>query len=106
EDFWIELCGRGVPVKRTKDGIRAVVKDEPIDPGGVRRYLEGKFGDGLDAARAAMADLAKSLGPEDLAEQAYTLYTRFRPEIPSGQKGWGVKGVLDLDGIRKLNTGD
>ncbi len=102
EDFWIELCGRGVPVKRTKDGIRAVVKDEPMDPDAVRQYLEGKFGDDLNAVRDAMTDLAKSMEPDDLASRAFSLYTKFRPEIPRGAKGWGVKGELDLDIIRGL----
>ena len=58
EDFWIQLCGRGVPAKSTPEGVRAVVKDKPIDPAAVAKYLTQKFGDGLDAAREAMAELA------------------------------------------------
>ncbi|MDH3731829.1 MAG: hypothetical protein OES13_12035, partial [Acidimicrobiia bacterium] len=102
EDFWVELCGRGVPVKMTADGVRAVVKDKPIEPGKVRTYLEGKFGDDLTPAREAMEDLAAALHPDDLAERAFTLYERFRPTIPSGRKGWGSPGVLDLRQIRRL----
>jgi hypothetical protein len=32
----------------------------------------------------------------------YTLYERFRPEIPAGEKGWGAKGELDLGLIQQL----
>ena len=37
-----------------------------------------------------------------LAEKAYTLYEKFRREIPPGKKGWGASGKLDLDLIRKM----
>jgi hypothetical protein len=43
-----------------------------------------------------MKRLAASYKPEELAQHAYTLYERFRPEILSGVKGWGAKGNLDL----------
>ncbi len=42
-----------------------------------------------------MLDLAKSL--PQLAEKAYTLHEKFRPEILPGKKGWGASGKLDLD---------
>ena len=102
EDFWIEICERGVPVKSTDDGIRAVVKDKPIDPAKVETYLQSKFGADLEAVLLAMTDLATSLQPEDLASRSYTLYERFRPNIPPGQRGWGAKGELDLKLIRSL----
>jgi len=44
------------------------------------------------------------LPPPELAEKAYALYEKFRPEIPPGKKGWGACGKLDLDLIRKLAT--
>ena len=31
----------------TKDGLRALAKEKPVDPESVERYLESKFGDGL-----------------------------------------------------------
>ena len=105
EDFWIDLCGRGVPVKKTEGGIRAVVKDKPIDPVKVETYLAGKFGDDLTAVRGAMEDLAGALDLEELAERAYGLYEKFRPKIPPGKRGWGTKGELDLDFIRSLGAG-
>lgn len=102
EEFWIEICGRPVPAKNTTDGVRAVVKDKPIDPAGVRRYLEQKFGDDLGTAREAMEHLAAALAPENLAGRAYSLYEKFRPNIPPGRRGWGAKGKLDPDFIRSL----
>jgi hypothetical protein len=55
----------------------------------VQKYLEGKFGDALEDVSNAMVELAKSFPPSQLAEKAYTLYERFRPEIPPGKKEWG-----------------
>jgi hypothetical protein len=105
EDFWVEVCGRGVPVKNMEDGIRAVIKDKPIDPKKVEKYLSSKFGDDLDRARKAMEALAKSFKSGKLAEVAYSLYEQFRPDIPAGRRGWGAKGALDLDLIRSLGNG-
>ena len=104
EDFWVQLCGRGVPVKSTEDGVRAVVRDKPIDPAKVQRYLESKFGDDLPAVQEAMEHLAGALDRDDLADRAYSLYERFRPQIPPGKRGWGAKGELDLGFIRSLGT--
>lgn len=102
EDFFIELLGRPVPAKNTRDGIRAVVKDKVVDPASAQRYLAGKFGEDLDAVRSAMEELARAYEPQDLAEKAYSLYEQFRPAIAAGTGGWGQKGDLDLDLIRSL----
>jgi hypothetical protein len=102
EEFWVEVVGRPVPAKRTDDGVRAVVKDQPIDPAGVERYLKGKFGEDLDAVREAMAQVAKSYDADELSDAAFEMYETFRPKIASGKRGWGQKGELDLDVIRAL----
>jgi hypothetical protein len=102
EEFWVEICGRPVPAKRTDEGVRAVVKDKPIDPSSVQRYLEGKLEDALEPARKAMRELAMAFKPDALEKAAYGLYEKFRPQIPSGKRGWGAKGDLDLDLIRSL----
>jgi len=99
---FIELLGRGIPTIKTAEGLRASIKGEPIKPEGVQKYLEQKFGEDLDEARAAMKALAKSLAPKQLEAKAFGLYEKFRPKIPEGQKGWGAKGNLDLDYIRSL----
>jgi hypothetical protein len=61
-----------------------------------------EFGDALPEARKAMMQSANAFGPDDLAQQGFSLYEQFRPEIPEGVSGWGAKGELDLGRIRKL----
>ena len=61
-----------------------------------------KFGDDLVRIRSAMQQLAKSYKPQELTDNAFRLYERFRPEIPEGVKGWGANGVLDLGVIERL----
>lgn len=99
---FIELLGRGIPAVKTPEGLRAAIKGEEIDPGGVEKYLKQKFGEDLDEARAAMEKLARSHTPKRLETEAYSLYEKFRPKIPEGTKGWGAKGELDLEYIRSL----
>ena len=98
----VELLGRAVPVVRTPHGLRAAKDGKPDSAEAVERYLAGKFGDSLDAARSAMTTLAARSTPAELAASAYALYERFRPEIPAGSRGWGAKGVLDLAALAKL----
>jgi hypothetical protein len=100
--FLVELCGRGVRAISTEDGIRAVQGSKPTSPESVQRYLDSKFGESLGAVRAAMTKLAKAYTPVKLAEHGFSLYERFRPSIPSGVRGWGAKGDLDLALIQGL----
>jgi len=51
-----------------------------------------------------MAVLARSLTPAQLETRGFSLYEEFRPQIPEGKKGWGAKGELDLDLIRRLGS--
>jgi len=102
EAFWVDLLGRPIPAITTDHGIRAVAGDRPVEPAGVERYLQGKFGEALQSVRRVMKELAGSFEPDELASKAFPLYERFRPEIPSGVRGWGAKGELDLDRIREL----
>jgi hypothetical protein len=102
EQFWIDLCGRAVPAKNTDEGVRAVAGATPISADSVQRYLGSKFGEYLHLTRQTMGKLAAAFKPEDLAVQAFSLYERFRPEIPRGRRGWGAKGELDLKLIRSL----
>ena len=91
-----------MPAKHTAEGLRALSRESPIRPESVQKYLESKYGDALQDVSKAMLKLAKSLAPSQLAEKAYTLYEKFRPEIPPGKKGWGASGKLDLERIRKM----
>lgn len=98
----VEILGRGVPAIETPQGLRAAIKGKPIDENSVEMYLKQKFGDALEDARSAMQKLAKAYSPKQLESKAYDLYEKFRPEIPEGKKGWGAKGVLDLEYINSL----
>ena len=91
-----------MPTRYTDGGLRALSGDSLIHPESAQKDLEGKFGDALGEVSKAMLDLAKSLPPSELAEKAYALYEKFRPEIPPGKKGWGASGKLDLGLIRKM----
>jgi len=61
-----------------------VVKSKPIEPDGVERYLESKFGDALLKTRKSMSKLANALTPDELAQRGFGLYEQFRPNIPEG----------------------
>jgi hypothetical protein len=102
EEFWVEICERAIPAKTTEDGVRAVIKDKPIDPVSVDRYLRSRFGEDYEAVRTIMEELARSFPRGELAGKAYMLYERFRPSIPSGQQGWGARGELKLNFMRSL----
>jgi hypothetical protein len=73
-----------------------------IEPDSVERYLQEKFGPKLESVKEAMMTLVRAYKPEELALKAYSLYEKFRPEIPPGIKGWGAKGELNVDLIRSL----
>lgn len=105
EEFWVELLGRPIPAVQTARGVRAVSGARPVDPEGVERYLEGKFGEALESVRRAMYVLAGSFKPAELAVRAFALYEHFRPVVPEGVRGWGAKGELSLDKIRELAEG-
>jgi hypothetical protein len=102
EEFRVDLLGRALPAMNTEEGVRAVIESKPIDPAGVQRYLESKFGDALPEIRKAMTELADALKPDELAQRGFVLYEQFRPNIPEGVVGWGAKGELDLGRISKL----
>lgn len=98
----VELLGRLVPIVKTPKGVRAAKDGKPESPEAVERYLAGKFGEALAAARAAMKALAAAYSRDELATKAYALYERFRPQIPAGTAGWGARGVLDLSALARL----
>jgi hypothetical protein len=100
EHLEVRLLGRMIPVVRTPEGLRAAEKGKAGSPASVERYLQGKFGDALREVRDAMEALAASLPPAELARRAFSLYERFRPEVPSDERGWGAKATLDVERIR------
>ena len=101
----VALLGRAVPVLRTDEGLRAVDKEQkPMAPTSVAKYLQSKFGERPPEVRGAMEKLARSRGPDSLVKEAFQLYEAFRPEIPTGESGWGAKGKLSLKKIQELTA--
>lgn len=99
----VELLGHKIPVTRSRGTLRALdADDRAADPAAVERYLESKLGDALPAVRDAMEALAAAMPEAELVDRAYELYEAFRPKIPSGERGWGARGTLDLGRLRKL----
>jgi hypothetical protein len=99
---FVELMGRHITAANTGSGPLALNKGKPIDPESVRRYLDKKFGDELEPVTRAMRTLAGSYSEDELRHVAYGLYEKFRPDIPSGRKGWGAKGELSTEKIEAL----
>lgn len=102
EPDFVYLLGRPVPTVDTEQGLRASIREKVVESEPVETYLTKKFGDDLDAVRAAMQQLAAAFEPGELADQAYQLYEKFRPSIPKGKRGWGAAGDLDLATLRAL----
>lgn len=98
----VSLLGREIPVVKAASGLRAAPGGEVLQPEAVRAYLEKKFGEHLADTRRAMEELAGSLTPAQLQARGFSLYEKFRPQIPEGKKGWGAKGELNLELIRRL----
>ena len=98
----VVLLGRRIHIAVTAHGQRAVSKGELVNPESVERYLKGKFGEALDQVRAEMERLASQFPADRLNQDGFHLYEQFRPEVPSDERGWGAKGVLDNGRIRAL----
>jgi hypothetical protein len=98
----VRLLGCDIPVLPAADGtLRAAERGKPASSRGVRTYIGRAFGDRLAEVRAEMEALAATLPPDELNRVGFRLYERFRPEVARGAEGWGAKGLLHIDRIRK-----
>lgn len=50
----------------------------------------------------ALRLLASSFTPDNLNRQGYSLYCDFRPDVASGESGWGAKAAMKLKTILDL----
>jgi hypothetical protein len=73
---------------------------KPAPAGPVQAYVTKAFGNHLAEVRTVMEGLAARYGPEELNRVGFRLYEHFRPEVSPDVRGWGTKGVLDLEKIR------
>lgn len=97
----IRLLGREIALTHDKDGVVLALaggKPEPARP--VNAYISKAFGPHLAEVRKTMEVLAARYEPEELNRIGFRLYEQFRPDVPPDARGWGAKGVLDLERIR------
>jgi hypothetical protein len=102
----VTLLGRTVPVVRSGRGLVPTGRAAGGTAAAVEQYLGKKLGADLARVEAAMRRLARSYPRKELAERAFSLYEKFRPEIPRGTRGWGAKGKLDLTRLTALEGGN
>lgn len=79
-------------------------KPKPANEGA----LESKFGrEEYRVAKQAFQEAVQSWKDDEAAldKKAFGLYEKFRPNVASGQKGWGRKGALDLGKVKEIITG-
>jgi hypothetical protein len=71
---------------------------------GSEDVLKKKFGDSYDDVNEVFKhELETWRGKEEeVDEKGFGMYESFRPSVPKGEKGWGRKGVLSLQNIRKV----
>jgi len=98
----IPFMGRTLSCVMTEDGIRTLVRDKPVDPSSVERYLAGKFGEHLVSVKEQLTTLAETFGQDELLRQAMGIYMKLRPSVPKGREGWGKQGLLDRAAIERM----
>jgi len=88
---------------KMKDGIAFVGRKKQSGSEGA---LKGKFGDAYENVRGVFEEglekWREGKREKDLDEKAFRMYEKFRPEVPVGQRGWGRKGVLDLEKVGRV----
>lgn len=90
---------------RLKDGLALVGSGDAKGKPGNEEALKKKFGDEeYQKVRDTFEDVLGSWKgeEEELSKNAFGFYEKFRPDVKSGQKGWGRKGKLSLEKIREV----
>lgn len=85
-----------------KDGVVVIGGDKKK---GNEKALEAKFGD--EEEHEARECFQKCLETwkgheEELSKKAFGMYEKFRPDVASGQRGWGRKGDLSLEKVESV----
>lgn len=91
---------------KLQDGA-AMVGDKPKKAH--EETLKKKYGDEqYEKVKSTFEESLKAWNgkEEELSSRAFGMYEDFRPNIPSGQKGWGRKGQLRLETVRSAVAGE
>lgn len=96
--------------KSVDDGKRVMIagfllREEMLSkvgkPEKIQRYLRQNFGENLELVVDKMQTLADHLNDVD---NSFKVYEMFRPGVPEGIAGWGMKGRLDLRTLDRLDA--
>ncbi|KAK9847254.1 hypothetical protein WJX84_000566 [Apatococcus fuscideae] len=101
----VDVFGMSVKAVKVGEELRAAESNnKPSSPKATEGYLQRAFGDRYKDVEDIFKELAETFSPEDVAASGYKLYEKFRPSVPQGQRGWGAKGVLDLQYVLTLSA--
>ena len=65
--------------------------------------LQVRFSDHFAIVKDVMVKVASSfVNAEELSQNGYQMYCKFRPEVPKGKAGWGKSGTLHVHNILSL----
>lgn len=99
-----QAFSKALPILQVGDELRAAESNNKASsPKATEGYLQRAFGDRYKDVEDVFKELADTFSPEDVAASGYKLYEKFRPSVPQGQRGWGAKGVLDLQYVLTLS---
>jgi hypothetical protein len=99
----VEVLGRRIPAVKVEGHWVAISGGHPVEPLTVLAQLRNSFQSHLGAVTLAMRELATAVpNPMQLHEQAYALYTQFRPSVAADAAGWGQRGELNLALLRRM----
>jgi hypothetical protein len=100
------LMGTTLQIVSTSAGLRALGADsKEQEPEKTWKLLKQRFGTALGHVAHEMRQAAKKAG-DGLEATAFDFYIHIRPNIPSGTKGWGAHGHLDINKIQNFYHDD
>ena len=78
---------------------RALSASAPVSPSSAYTYITSSLRQTTPFIIGALRLLARSYEPGELNRKGFALYADFRPDIESGQKGWGKRGEVKCQTI-------
>ncbi|KAJ9663688.1 hypothetical protein H2198_000700 [Neophaeococcomyces mojaviensis] len=95
-----EIEVMGFPLHIKNNVVVLDGKEKPVKEG----LLKGKYGgdDTFTKVKQVMEDALRSWddNKDELDRKAFHMYEKFRPNVATGQSGWGRKGELNLHEVK------